>query len=138
MNSDWSNRTLKLAALVLILIHLVVSIVHGQAHQGARVHLTLFGYVYVAMVITAAPLVAAALLFSRRRHIGGLLLTVSMAGSFAFGVWYHFLSAGTDNVAEVHGVWRSTFLWTALALAVSELLGFIIGLLVYRAPAKKL
>ena len=100
------------------------------------VDLTLFGYVYVIAVITVTPLVAAALLFSRRRHIGALLLTMSMAGSFAFGVWYHFLSAGTDNVAEVHGVWRSTFLLTALALAALELLGFITGLPVYRGFSK--
>ena len=136
MNSEFSIRGLKLAALALVLIHLVISIVHGRAHQGAMVHLTLFGYVYVVTVITVAPLVAAALLFTRRRPVGGLLLTLSMAGSFAFGVWYHFLSTGTDNVAEVHGVWRSTFLWTALALAALELLGFIIGLLVYRVPGK--
>ena len=136
MNSYLSSRDLKLAALALVLIHLVVSIVHGRAHQGAMVDLTLFGYVYVVAVITVAPLVAAALLFSRWRHTGALLLTVSMAGSFAFGVWHHFLAAGTDNVAEVRGAWRSTFLWTALALAALELLGFISGLLVYRVPGK--
>ena len=135
MNSYLSNRGWRLAALALVLIHLAVSVVHGRAHQGAMVDLTLFGYVYVVTVITVAPLVAAALLFSRRRHIGALLLTASMAGSFAFGVWYHFLSTGTDNVAEVHGAWRSTFLWTALALAALELLGFITGLLVYRVNA---
>jgi len=138
VNSDLSNRGLKLAALALVLIHLAVSIVHGRAHQGAMVDLTRFGYVYVVTVITVAPLVAAALLFTRRRDIGGLLLMFSMAGSFAFGVWYHFLATGTDNVAEVHGVWRSTFLWTALALAALELLGFITGLLVYRVPHKAL
>ena len=126
----------KLAAFLLILTHLVISIVHGRAHQGAMVALTTFGYVYVIVVITVAPLIAGALLLSRKQRIGGLLLTLSMFGSFAFGVWYHFFSAGNDNVAEVHGGWHTTFLWTAIALAMLEFLGIIIGLALYRSSAR--
>jgi hypothetical protein len=136
MTSKSSNRGVKLAALAVVLIHLVISIVHGRAHQGATVALTAFGYVYVVVVITVAPLAAGALLFSRKQKIGALLLTLSMLGSFVFGVWYHFLSAGSDNVAEVHGGWRWTFLWTAIALAILEFIGVIFGLRIYRASAQ--
>jgi hypothetical protein len=136
MQSNLSNRGVKLAALALILVHLVISIVHGRAHQGATVALTTFGYVYVVIVITVAPLVAGALLFSRKQKVGALLLALSMLGSLAFGVWYHFLSAGSDNIAEVPGGWHSTFLWTAIALALLEFIGVIFGFLIYRASAK--
>ena len=96
------------------------------------VTLTTFGYIYVLVVITVAPLVAVALLFSRQQRIGALLLALSMLGSFAFGLWYHFLSAGNDNVAEVHGGWRMTFLGTAIALAVVEGFGTLTAWRIYR------
>src|ERR1044072_5785986 len=75
------------AALALILIHLVISVVHGTAHRGAMVALTAFGNVYVIVVITLAPLVAAALLFTRKQKLGALLLALSILGSFVFGFW---------------------------------------------------
>jgi len=134
--SNNSNRTVKLAALGIVLTHLVISMVHGRALQGALVALTTFGYVYVLVVITVAPLVAVALLFSRKQKIGASLLALSMLGGFAFGVWYHFVSAGNDNVAEVHGGWHKTFLWTAIALAILEFLGMIIGMAIYRSSAR--
>lgn len=119
--------------LALILIHLAISKSHGWAHQGAMVMLTTFGYVYVIVVITLAPLVAAVFLFTRLKRIGALLLVLSMFGSFVFGFWYHFLSHTSDNVTQVHGPWHSTFLWTAIALAVIELAGTIVGFRLFRA-----
>jgi hypothetical protein len=120
------------AALALILIHLVISMVHGTAHQGAIVELSAFGNVYVIVIITLAPLVAAVLLFTRKQKLGALLLALSMFGSFIFGFWYHFLSSTNDNVTEVHGPWHSRFLWTAITLAVIELAGTFVGLRMYR------
>lgn len=127
-----AKRT-KLLGLGIILAHLGISIFHGLAHQGAMVTLTTFGSVYVLVVITLAPLVAGGLLFTRWARIGALLLVLSMLGSFAFGGWYHFLSATNDHVSQVHGPWRSTFIWTAIVLAVSELAGVIIGISTFRA-----
>ncbi|MGZ5436062.1 MAG: hypothetical protein ACXWID_06705 [Pyrinomonadaceae bacterium] len=127
-----ANRT-KLLGLGIILAHLGISVFHGVAHQGAMVALTTFGSVYVLVVITLAPLVAGALLFTRWARIGALLLALSMLGSLAFGGWYHFLSATNDHVSQVHGPWRSTFLWTAIVLAVSELVGVMIGISAFRA-----
>ena len=124
------------AALALILIHLVVSTLHGWAHQAAIVKLTSFGYVYVTIVITLGPLVAAGFLVTRKQKTGALLLALSMCGSFIFGVWYHFLSNTTDNVTQVHGPWHSTFLWTAIALAVIELAGTVIGFGMFRAVSE--
>jgi len=116
----------------IVLVHLGISTVHGLAHQGAMVALNPFGYVYVLVVITVAPLGAAGLLFSRWARMGALLLASSMLGSFVFGVWYHFLSATSDNVVEVHGPWSFMFLWTAIALAIIELTGALLGIFAFR------
>lgn len=131
MNQTTSKRP-PFAALILILIHLIVSTLHGWAHQAAMVTLTAFGYVYVGVVITLMPLVAAAFLFTRKKKIGALLLALSMCGSFIFGFWYHFLSNTSDNVAQVHGSWHSRFLWTAIALAVIEIAGTLVGFRMFR------
>lgn len=131
MNRGWS-----FAAVGIILIHFVVSTVHGSAHQGASVSLTTFGYAYVLIVITLAPLLAGVLIFTRARKIGALALTLSMFGSFVFGVWYHFVAATNDHVSRVQGPWHDTFLWTAIALAIIELAGGYIGLRLFRQMAK--
>ena len=123
-------------ALALILVHLVVSTLHRSAHQAAMVTLTTFGYIFVVVVITLMPLVTAASLFTRKKKVGALLLALSMLGSFIFGFWYHFLSHTNDNVAQVHGPWHSTFLWTAIALAVIELAGAIVGFRLFRALSR--
>lgn len=123
-------------ALALVLVHLVISTLHGSAHQAATVMLTTFGYVYVVIVITLTPLVAAVLLFTRKRKMGALLLALSMFGSLIFGFWYHFLSQTNDNVTQVHGPWHSTFLWTAIALAIIELSGTLIGFRLFRTLSR--
>ena len=100
------------------------------------VTLTTFGNIYVGVVITLMPVVAAVFLFIRKRKIGSLLLALAMLGSFVFGFWYHFLSPTNDNVSQVHGPWHSTFLWTAIALAVIELAGVIVGFRLFRALSR--
>jgi hypothetical protein len=132
-----TSQTRPFAALALVLIHLVVSTLHGSAHQAAIVKLTTFGYVYVTIVITLGPLVAAGFLVARKQKTGALLLALSMFGSFIFGVWYHFLSNTNDNVTQVHGPWHSTFLWTAIALAVIELAGVLVGFRMFRASSER-
>lgn len=130
------NRQLKLVAIALVLAHLIISMVHGRAHQGAIVTLTLFQNLYVLVVITVGPILSAALLFSRWSRGAALVLTVSMFGSFVFGGWYHFLSTTSDNVGAVHGVWHSTFLWSAIVIATLEAVGVIVGGWIYQAQAK--
>ncbi|MDT4966183.1 MAG: hypothetical protein QOJ64_920 [Acidobacteriota bacterium] len=132
-----STQPRPLAALALVLIHLVVSTLHGWAHQAAIVKLTTFGYVYVTIVITLGPLVAAGFLLTRNQKTGARLLTLSMFGSFIFGVWYHFLSNTSDNVTQVQGPWHSTFFWTAIALAVIEIAGAVVGFRIFRVSSER-
>ncbi len=133
---DAPSQPRPFVALALVLIHVVISTFHGRAHQGAMVTLTTFGYLYVAVVITLVPLVAAALLFTRKKRMGALLFSLSMLGSFIFGFWYHFLSQTSDNVAHVSGPWHSVFLWTAIALAVIEFAATLVGFRLFQTASK--
>ena len=123
MNIGDPRRT----AIAIILGHLAVTIVHGISHAGADVRLSLFGKVYVLVVITLAPLVAGVLLYKVSLSTGGWLMTISMAGSLCFGLLYHFLFAGADNVMQVHGSWHMLFVSSAFAVAVVELIGTLWG-----------
>lgn len=131
-----ATSRVKILCLAIILLHIGVSTIHGLAHQGATVALTTFGNVYVIVVITIAPLVAYTLLLFRWAKVGAILFALSMLGSLIFGVWYHFLSATNDNVHEVHGPWSFTFLWTAIALAIIELGGTLLGIYAWRTMRK--
>jgi hypothetical protein len=127
MNAKWDRRWL--AALVLV--HLVISIVHGAAHQGAHVPLTTAANLFVFAVILAGPLVGLGLMWPARQ-IGTWIVAVTMAGSLIFGVLNHFVLAGPDHVAHVDAAWRLQFSATAALLALTEALGSGLALAMIR------
>jgi len=126
------TQRLRLIALFVVIVHFGVSLIHGFAHQGAGVALDVFDSAYVVIIITLAPLVAAALLFTRLNRLGAWLLTLSMFGALAFGLFKHFILPGIDNVTQVHGAWHSLFLQSAVGIAVVELAGWIAGVWLVR------
>jgi hypothetical protein len=112
--------------IAIVLLHLVVSAVHGAAHSGARVFLPVAGNLFVYIVILAGPLVGLAI--SRwRPHAGAALIAWTMTGSFLFGVVNHFIIPGSDHVAHVAREWQTQFAVTAAALAVIEAAGAALG-----------
>ena len=126
-------RTL-LAAIVVF--HLIVSVIHGAAHSGARVFLPFAGNLFVYIVILAGPL-AGLVLSVWRPQAGAALVSLTMAGSFAFGAINHFIIPGSDHVAHVARDWRSLFATTAVLLAFIEAAGTAIGFrLARRRPGR--
>ncbi len=112
-------------AAVVTLAHLL----HGVGHLGHGVPLTFWQWVYTMTVIFAATIVAAALLWSSFAKTGAWLFSVSMAGCIVFGVAYHYLVPGPDNVSTLEpGVWRLPFEATAALGALSEVLGVAVGI----------
>jgi hypothetical protein len=88
---------------------------------------------FIAVVIYAAPVVAAVLLWTTYRATGAWLLVASMAGSLVFGLLYHFLVPGADNVfAQPPGTWRAAFVVTAVLLSSLQATGVLVGLGVAR------
>ena len=116
--------------VAVVLVHLAVSLGHGWAHVNIPVPSTPAQNVFILVVITIAPLVAMWLALNRRTGAGAAVLALSMLGSFLFGVAYHYVIRSPDHVSHVPpGVAGSLFRATALALAIVELAGFLVGVL---------
>jgi len=121
--------TLRNTGIALVLLHLLVVTPHSIAHRNLGIDMNEWQNVYIYLVILLAPIVAAILLWKRLR-MGFALLGLSMAGSFLFGVVYHFVLSGADNAMTLHShPWTMTFQVSAVLLAVVELVGSVVGLL---------
>ena len=122
-----------LAAVVLG--HLIVNFVHGAAHAGARIPMTLAANLFIWIVILAGPIVG--LLISRSRPIaGGWIVAATMAGSLVFGIVNHFVIVSPDHVGHVAVEWRTLFAVTAVLLVVLEAAGVVAGATSARRAAR--
>jgi hypothetical protein len=122
--------TTKLIITGLVAVHLAVSIWHGNAHSRLGIELPAEKTLFVYVVILIAPLMAAALLWTRLRSIGLWLFFLSMLGSFLFGAYHHYLLVSPDNVGnlppgslEMH----SQFKTSAGVIALLELVAALFG-----------
>lgn len=116
--------------IAVIAVHLVISLIHGSAHSGARVLLAPGATLFVFVVILAGPVAGLALMWRASRP-GALIVAVAMAGAFVFGVVNHFiLVGGGDHVSHVDPAWRAAFASTAVLLAFTELVGFALAIAV--------
>jgi len=101
-----------------------VLVAHGSAHSQLNIAAGTWQKAFIAIIIFVAPLVAAMMLWTRMRELGVVLLGLSLAGSLVFGVSYHFLIAGPDNVLRhYHSDWGAAFQATAILLALIEAAG---------------
>jgi hypothetical protein len=125
-------------AIGLILTHLGVSVLHGFAHSQLGIGLSAAQEVFVVGVTTATPLMAGYLLWKSKLRAGGALLAASMAGALIFGVYYHFIAPGPDNVAYPsplnYGAADELFEVTAIGVAMLEFIGTISGLTIWLWP----
>jgi hypothetical protein len=115
------------AALVaLVVVHLAISIVHGQAHTGAHVALSPAAAAFVYSVILAGPLIGLGVL---RRHAvaGASIIATSLGGALIFGLVNHFIIPGADRVDHVAAEWRRLFSATAALLLATEAAGVAMG-----------
>ena len=123
------RRSIVLLSTVSVLAHLVVSIVHGRAHESLAVGLSSWQNIYVLTVIVIAPLIAMLLIWTRLARPGLVLLVISMAGSLIFGVAYHYVVISPDHVSHIPpGDAQGLFRTTALLLVLTELFGVVVGL----------
>jgi len=123
------RRSIVLLSAVAVLAHLVVSIVHGRAHESLTVGLSSWQNLYVLTVIVIVPLIAMVLIWTRLARPGLLLLVISMAGSLIFGVAYHYVVISPDHVSHIPlGDAQGLFRTTALLLVLAELFGVAVGL----------
>jgi len=120
---------LRQIGIATVISHLLVVTPHSLAHTNLQIDMNRWQNIYIGVVILLGPIVSAVLL-AMRRKTGFTLLSLTMAGSLVFGVYYHFIAAGPDNVASLHEhPWTSTFQLSAVFLAVTELCGTVVGVL---------
>ena len=118
---------------IAVLAHLIVTVLHGQAHTKLGVGLSNWQNVYVLTVIVVAPLVALVVSSTRYGRAGLWLLLVSMLGSLIFGLCYHYIIISPDHVAHLPvGEARGLFRVTAVLLLITEALGVLVAALALR------
>jgi hypothetical protein len=105
----------------LVLVHLVITILHGTAQAKANVPLSPAANVFVFAVIVAGPLIGLGLTWPAQR-IGTWLIAFTMAGALIFGLVNHFVLVSPDHVAHVDPQWRPLFTTTAVGLVLTEAL----------------
>ena len=136
--SDQNERTLKLTALWLVWVHFAIVVLHSVAHEVLSVKATPAQLAFIVPIIIVAPVVAGFMLPGRNRA-GAFVLMVSMIGSFAFGLYYHFVADTVDHVAHVARLrpafWSAVFQATAYLLLASEISGAAVaGISLARPP----
>jgi hypothetical protein len=85
----------------LVVAHAIASAWHGQAHDALAVALTPAQTAFVYVIILAAPLVGAALMWTRFTRAGLWTVFVSMLGALLFGVYYHYIAVSPDHIAHL-------------------------------------
>ena len=127
-----NRRTVKLTALAVVALHFVVVVLHSIAHEVLPVKATPAQLAFIIPVIIVGPVLAGILLLKFERT-GTVLLAASMLGSLLFGVYYHFIADTIDHVAHVAYLqpvfWSQMFQLTAYLLALSEMFGTGLGLI---------
>ena len=122
---------------IAVFAHLIVTLLHGQAHTRLGVGLSDWQNVYVLAVILVAPLIAFALSFTRYARAGLWLLLVSMLGSLIFGLFYHYIIISPDHVSHLPaGEARGLFRFTAVLLLITEAFGVVVAARALRTSVK--
>ena len=121
------NRSAKYATGIVV-AHLLVNIVHGLAHRELRVGLAPLASIFVTVVVLVFPLIATVLLWTAKKRLGLILLSLSMFGALLFGLYHHFLAVSPDHIhSQPSGGWGTTFVLTAYLLLITEAIGTYVG-----------
>ena len=120
----------KITITILVAIHLAVTLWHGNAHTELAIGLPPEKNAFVIVVILIAPLVAAALVWTRRVLVGLWMFFLSMLGALLFGAYHHYILVSPDNIGHLppgSAHHNSTFIASAAALALLELASALYG-----------
>jgi hypothetical protein len=115
-----------------VLVHGAPLVLHGVAHAQLGIYLeSVLANIYIGVVLYAAPVAAAWLLWTGRIRLGAWLLVASMVGSLIFEGYHHFVAMSPDHVSQVPaGPWGDTFRVTAIASVITEVLACAAGILI--------
>lgn len=120
----------RLVITAVVAVHLAASLWHGNAHTRLAIDLPAEKTVFVFIVILIAPVVAAALVWTRYLSVGLWLFFLSMLGSFLFGAYHHFWLVSPDNIGHLPAgspAAHSQFITSAAVIALIELAAALYG-----------
>jgi hypothetical protein len=124
-------KRLKVLVCVVVLLHIILEIVHGEMHEKLEINLSNFQFAYVILVILFIPIVAVIMILIKNisfQRVGAILFVGSMSGSFIFGVIYHIIIPGSDNIFTANnGLWGLLFQSTAILLVTINAVGIGLG-----------
>jgi hypothetical protein len=123
-------RPMKGAITGLAIIHLAVTVWHGNAHQALGVHLPPEKNIFVYVVIVVAPIVGAFLAWTRYRLAGAWVFALSMLGALLFGLYHHYVGVSPDHIRHLpsgDAGAQSAFVISAAGLALLESAGTALG-----------
>jgi hypothetical protein len=119
----------RIVITVLVAVHLVASLWHGKLHSQLSINLSPTQTLFVLVVILLAPIVAAAVVWTRYAFSGVWVFFLSMLGSFLFGVYHHYVMVSSDNINFLPGSDSASHHQFALSAGVIALLELGIGTL---------
>lgn len=114
----------RIAVTALVVIHLAATLWHGDAHTRLAIDLPREKNIFVLIVILAAPIVAAGLVWTKYSSIGLWVFVISMLGALLFGVYHHYVMISPDNVHHLpagNPQFLSQFVSSAAVIALLEL-----------------
>jgi hypothetical protein len=120
----------KIVITGLVLVHLAATLWHGIAHRQLAIDLPPEKTVFVYIVILIAPIVAAAIVWTRYISMGLFMFSFSMLGAFLFGVYHHYVLVSPDNVSHLPDgspESHSQFVTSACIIALLELASTLYG-----------
>ncbi len=116
-------KTARFATLVVV-GHAVIGVLHGMAHRDLGIEMSTEQSLFINIVIGAAPVLAAILLWTKLIRVGAILLAASMAGALLFGLYHHYILVSPDHVSYLpDGNLQGLFRITAFLLPISEAFG---------------
>lgn len=130
--SSQNALTIRRMVLAMIALHFAIVVFHSVAHEVLPVKATPAQLAFIIPVIIIAPVVAGFMLL-RSGKAGMVLAAASMFGSFAFGLYYHFIADTIDHVEHVARMqppfWSQMFQVTAYLLALTEIAGALLAMM---------
>ena len=122
---------IKASISLMVSIHFVGNLWHGDAHTTLEIALPSIKIVFVAIVVLAAPILGAVLTWTRFMGSGCWIVGASMVGSVVFSVYHHYVMISIDNVEhlptgspEAHAHFSNSAEFIAFAALIGALLSF--------------
>ena len=125
------STVIKALISLVVLLHLLGNVWHADAHTTLEITLPGLKMTFVVVVILIAPILGAALAWTRYSTTGCLIVGVTMVGSVLFSVYHHYVLISIDNVehlpagtTEAHTQFSNSAEFIALIAFAGALLSF--------------